>query len=457
MTEDKPKLISLHTTPSQESLDAVSFADSLSSIGCSMRNYFISLFSKASNHEPLTSLAPSDDDLQDENGTSNSHQNEDNTHEDIKSDPKTIENENSNENNTNTENLTEPPSESKPKDFNFTSSISHFLNDKFNIRKRLSSLADLVVPDFSPDPAMFRYSSSSDFGDLFGSKRGGEKFIDLYSIDDATNMIRNSPAGPALDKMGFHDWFIQFDLSDCFVHYAYLKSRSIADDSKFLGMLIIQKGDFKLKSPIANPAQSNSNGNGFDFVHENFPTDANILNIRWFALQNPLAHFSSRKPRLPGQRFPGTGLARIFFSIFCKQALQNKRDGIVNMPEHFHNAFLYEGFQFLNPDDEGEFQKMKADLREDIEQRGLAAVSWAIYLGFLRKGDNVSKWDPQEQLFPLSHKMQKYFHLSGYDDIVKSKLQQTEKYYIKWDEAESYCLSAIIEISSEDTHYTSKS
>lgn len=418
-------------SPSQESMDAVSFADSLASNECSMRSRFISLFSSA---------------LKKKNPKSDSTKNQ-------KSQSSTNSDDKQEADNSNEENVThandEDSSEDNKKEMNFTSTIAHYLIDKFNIGQRLYSLVDLVVPDFSPESTIF-HSPSSEIDDFFGTHRDGDKFLDLYSVNAATDLIKNSPIGPALEKLGFDDWYIEYDLSDCFMHYAYLRSKTFPDQSKFIGMMIVQKGEFKIKS-VTNRSNGNSNPiEGLAFVHDKFPQDCNMLNIRWFALQNPRGSFSSSRPRLPGQRFPGTGLARSCFSIFCDQAVKHNRDGIINVPEHFHNALLYEKFMFLNPVDEGEFEKMKNDLENDINERGLAAVSWAIYLGFLQKDGVVYKWDPHEQIFPLTKKLFKYFNSAGYKDIVKEKLKQTAKYSINWSEAEGYCLSAVIELSAQD-------
>ncbi|KAK8897121.1 hypothetical protein M9Y10_015055 [Tritrichomonas musculus] len=430
-------------SPSQESMDAVSFADSLASNECSMRSRFISLFTSAMQKK----AAPTNLDTG-KNQTNNTLS--DNKSNDDQDGPENVQN---NEE-VDVDKSKEVVVEDGKKEMNLTSSIAHFLKDKFNIGQRLSSLVDLVVPDFSPESTIF-HSPSAEIDDFFGTHRDGDKFLDLFSVEAATQLIKNSPIGPALEELGYDDWYIEYDLSDCFMHYAYLRSRSIPDQSKFLGMMIVQKGEFRLKSITNRPNTNSDLLDGLTFVHEKFPQDSKMLNIRWFALQNPRAHFSASKPRLPGQRFPGTGLARSCFSIFCDQALKNSRDGIINVPEHFHNALLYEKFMFLNPSDEGEFEKMKLDLDKDINERGISSVSWAIYLGFLRKNGELTKWDPHEQVFPLSKKLFKYFNSTGYKDIVKEKLKQKGKYSINWDEAEGYCLSAVIKFNSDSSENSS--
>lgn len=369
----------------QNAIDAVSFADSLSSLGCSMRQRFISIFSSA-----WQSVTKNE-------GDSNQ--------------------------------------------MNFTARISNFIDKNIRLRERLTSLVDYVVPDFKPENLVFESDLLG--SEVFGNQRGGSKFLDLYSEEEITSVIRNSGLGEVLSRTQFSDWYIEFDLSDCFVHYAYMRSRKLVEKEKYIGFLICQKGPFKLKS------ETQEDTPGQKFVHTKLPKNLNILNIRWFSLQNPYAKFSSKRPRLPGQNYPGTGLARECFKLMLMLANSKKRDGILNVPEHFHNAFLYENFMFLNPEDQGNFEKIGMDLAQDIKDRGLAAVSWAIYFGFLRCGDRQFKWGQYEQVYPLSAKLTKYFNSNEYKGKVKKTVNESEDFHILWDEAESYCLSAIINFSDE--------
>jgi len=391
-------------TDEKKTWDIMSFADSLSSIGCSMRDRFLESFSTAWEK------------IQDSIET--------------KSDEKPVSAEKD-----------EQVEEKKTGEMNFTSQFSSMFNifHGFNVRERISSLFDSLVPNFAPQDAIF--DEDSDLGDIFGSKRGGSKFIDQYSVEDLTELIEKSTLGKKLHQMGVDDWYIDLDLSDCFSHFGYLRSRSIPEKDKYFGFLIVQIGEFKLKA-------MEQKGRGFEVMEHYFQKPLNILNIRWFALQNPLGHFSPEKPRLPGQRYPGTGLARDAFLLLTNTSKKAGRDGIINTPEHFHNAFLYEGFFFLNPDDEGYFQRMKHDLSKDIQERGLAAVSWAIYLGFLKNSGNPVTWEGRNQAFPISNTMISYFQTPQYKDAAKDAFAKAGPFHIEWKEAESYCLSSLIEFSS---------
>jgi hypothetical protein len=366
-------------------VDAVSFADSLVSLGCAMRDHFVRLFSAAWERIPARPHV----------------------------------------------------------EMNFTAALSSFVRGTARFRDRVFSMADSVVLNFHPETNFFTEDESVD--DFFGAHRGGCKFIDRYTVEDVTQMINDCPLGEALHSAGIDDWYVEFDLSDCFLHYGYLRRQSLPERDKYIGFIIVQIGEFKIRPP--EPSESR----GLHVVHSKLHRELNVLNIRWFSLQNPSAEFSARRPRLPGQRYPGSGMARLAFALLRDQVAAHGRDGILNVPEHFHNAFLYEGFQFLNPEDEGRFLRISADLARDIQDKGIAAVSWAIYLGFLRCDGQLARWDPHEQIFPLSTAMQSYLKCPDYLEVVEAHKGACGHFEIMWEEAESYCLSAILEFSGDET------
>lgn len=84
-------------------------------------------------------------------------------------------------------------------------------------------------------------------------------------------------------------------------------------------------------------------------------------------------------------------MPEMLFNLILAMASSSNRDGMINTPEHFHNAFLYEGFMFLDAIDQAYFEKICEDLDKDIKEKGLAAVSWAIFLGFLRMNEKSYK------------------------------------------------------------------
>lgn len=307
----------------------------------------------------------------------------------------------------------------------------------FNLITHIAGFLSTLIPDFTPKS--FETDNFDDLSDLLGEKRGDDKFLNAYTVEDISKIIRKSSINTKLQKLGFSDWYIKFDLSDTYSHYGYIRSPRFPDRNQYIGFIIVHNGPFHLSISQKQPWS--------DFIKTRFPQNANMLAIRWFSLQNPLGSFTPQKPKLPGQLFPGSGFARDALSIFCKLAIAHHRDGISNVPEHFHNAYLYKGFLFLHPLEQGRFEKMKEDLETDIRTKSIGAVSWAVYLGFLYEDEKQIRWTPTEQVYPLSPRMLFYFNSSDFKMMVELGKSTAGHFSIRWDEAEKYCMSSILSSS----------
>jgi hypothetical protein len=318
----------------------------------------------------------------------------------------------------------------------FMSSFTLWLTQGLRIRERLHSIQSFCF--FKFDSPGFEFDGGDQIEDFFGSHRGGSKFLGHYCESDCEDLIRKSPAGAALQSQGITDWYVEFDLGDPFLHYAYIRRRSIPARDQYLGYLIVESSSFKYDRET-NPAAP-----GTEVVHSRFPLNSDILNIRWLSLQNPVGNFTPDRPRLPGQRYPGSKLGRTVLSLICELAEARGRDGLVNLPEHFHNAYLYENFKFLNPDDQGTFERMSCDLKSAIEEKGLAMVSWAIYLGFLRCGGQKVVWDLKEQILPLSKPLKGYFASKQYRAAVENRKRNSGPFTISWDQEETRTLTDVL-------------
>src|SRR5689334_1469499 len=56
----------------------------------------------------------------------------------------------------------------------------------------------------------------------------------------------------------------------------------------------------------------------------------------------------SHRAQLPGQRHPGLGVGNNIHDLLVFLSKSKKRDGLLNVPEHFHNGYLYilKGYYF---------------------------------------------------------------------------------------------------------------
>eukprot|EP01105_Mastigella_eilhardi_P015269 TRINITY_DN3479_c0_g1_i2.p1 TRINITY_DN3479_c0_g1~~TRINITY_DN3479_c0_g1_i2.p1 ORF type:complete len:464 (-),score=73.83 TRINITY_DN3479_c0_g1_i2:43-1434(-) len=175
-----------------------------------------------------------------------------------------------------------------------------------------------------------------------------------------------------------------------------------------------------------------------------------ILVVEWLRLQDPLQNFPPchGASALPGQLRPGLGIARELDAVLLHITRANSLDGLLNVPEHWHNAWLYSiadvPFYFLNPAIEGYTRRAAADLACDIQNYRLPAVAWAVASGFLREvsadanagtphGRYVS-WVSEEQVCPASHRLDEYFASTTYRDIL-DRAYRAVSFKIDWRHA----------------------
>lgn len=133
--------------------------------------------------------------------------------------------------------------------------------------------------------------------------------------------------------------------------------------------------------------------------------------MEYVYLQNPLAQFDARRPQLPNQRYPGLGIGKQFLQMIQSAAKRHGRDLIINRPEAFHNALMYNrhGLRYLSPHCQAYFELMLEDLGPAIEA-DFAGVSWAVYEGRLRFRGKPCKWPMWDQVSPVAESLARFIH-----------------------------------------------
>ncbi|ORX44353.1 hypothetical protein BCR36DRAFT_359867 [Piromyces finnis] len=177
----------------------------------------------------------------------------------------------------------------------------------------------------------------------------------------------------------------------------------------------------------------------------NVVPEMKITEIEWVCMQNPRGTFTTKRPQCPGQRFPGLKMGRKISNLMISLAKLKDRDGLCDTPEHFHNAAIYsqKGYMFINPAFHGYFVSLLFDLNKDMREHGLAAVSWAFKLGHVinRKTQKPEFWHPEEQIYPTSDRLNKYFISDQYLALVDHyRKVHLGRVYIDWEEAKE-CLA----------------
>lgn len=148
-----------------------------------------------------------------------------------------------------------------------------------------------------------------------------------------------------------------------------------------------------------------------------------LLAIDWILLQDPARTFSLQSPRLPGQKYPGLGIAEEVQELFLQACKRLHLDGILHWPNYYHIAAMaLKEYHFLNPKYEGRLLALK----EVLGEMELAPASRAVSENqmVLHDGRKV-EWQPAEQVRPISQNLKDYFDSRKY---IETALE--EKYYL---------------------------
>lgn len=249
--------------------------------------------------------------------------------------------------------------------------------------------------------------------DLFNAESGGRGhnfFLGFYSHKGFELIIKKYGIMETLKAKGFKNIEYKIDTSDPYIHKI-----TFYDNKRMLIEAVLKRETLTLDLPFYPKAD------GRRVV---------ILSIEWLSMQNPDVDFTLKRPRLPGQEYPGLGLASKAVELMMIAAWRLKLAGLLNKPQQYHNAYLYSKiFYYLNP----EHQALLTAISRDTKQYPLHKTAWAIEWGALM--DEVENkpfsWFASPQIVPLDRELKKAFNSWEYRRLVK---RLSEKYKFKINE-----------------------
>ncbi|TFH02743.1 MAG: hypothetical protein E4H13_01050 [Calditrichales bacterium] len=251
--------------------------------------------------------------------------------------------------------------------------------------------------------------SESDLFNLDLGKRGGDFFLGYFSPEGLKIALEKYGLFAEFRNHGFKDTICRIDTSDSFKHKICFYTESESPDN-ILVELVLRKSFFKLNMPF----ESRHNGKCF-----------RCLTIDWMAMQNPRGEFSPRRPRLPGQKYPGLGLSAVAVELLMITCWRLGLGGLVNFPGHYHNAFLYSKiFYYLDPVAQAKFIALK----ETFKEIPLDKLSWGIDWGCVTDLENglPFSWMVGEQLVPLEDSLKDIFRGRKYNNFVENKKSESK-------------------------------
>ncbi len=148
------------------------------------------------------------------------------------------------------------------------------------------------------------------------------------------------------------------------------------------------------------------------------PQPLALLVVQWVSLQHVHGTFTSERPQLPGQSYPGLGAGRRVYRFLWRMARELGKDGLSAFPMYYHNAVYYsEGFSYLDPRKQGELMA----LMRDLAPLPLNLASEGINRGRLLDGatGRIVDWNPGEMFASVSRRLGSYFAGREYQSEVK--------------------------------------
>lgn len=129
-----------------------------------------------------------------------------------------------------------------------------------------------------------------------------------------------------------------------------------------------------------------------------------LLRVEWLLMQNPRARFSERRPRLPGQAYPGLGFIDEVMGMLLSAAMRLGLDGVLFVPSHYHIALqAHAVLRFLSPEDAARFDA----LQEAVRGLDVSEASWAVEDRRVRiEGtDEPFVWSSMPMVLPLNERL----------------------------------------------------
>jgi hypothetical protein len=239
--------------------------------------------------------------------------------------------------------------------------------------------------------------TNDDVFDQLADKKGPILWLGHYTEDDIRSLLEKFELLPALKAQGFSEITLTLEPVDRFVQALKIFAATPSAENLL--------AEFRLRE--------------VSFSHSRLVTEAplRMLQIEWLMLQNPQAKFTAARPRLPGQRHPGLGVAKRALQLLLHLAAEHKLAGVLNFPEFFHNAYFYlEYFYYCDPRLKG----IVLALRRDMFELSLAELSWAIYLNCVidAKTGQTFEWQADALVLPLDEEMKKHFSSAEYEQVV---------------------------------------
>jgi len=190
-------------------------------------------------------------------------------------------------------------------------------------------------------------------------KDAGRRFLDFYGDEGLWTAFRRYGFLDALSRRGWTDLAIETH-ARAERHTLLLSGRAESGEMTRLMDLVVRRDRLRV---------------------EDLESSYEVLTVDWLSLRDPSASFTDERMRLPGQDCPGLGVGERVLEMLYRVVDRLDLDGLLTVPEHFHNAVLYaRELPYVDPWYQGQLDALNALL---FEREGLsfAQAAWAVHWG----------------------------------------------------------------------------
>ena len=157
-------------------------------------------------------------------------------------------------------------------------------------------------------------------------------YLGVFPETEVRRALKKYGVESALAKKGIAPWTLTLHLEDPFAHRLVISVPHEGEQAAVVDTTVKRTRRSLPLAPELGPFEA--------------------LEIQWLELSNPQISFSTARPPLPGQRFPGLGLAREALALQQAIARRLRLEALVTTPRWLHNAVLYlrAGYRAMDPD-----------------------------------------------------------------------------------------------------------
>lgn len=258
-----------------------------------------------------------------------------------------------------------------------------------------------------------RFDLSRDVECSFGSRAAssacGELFLNRYDSGDILDLLDDVGLTAHLKGKGFTGAAVDIDRDDAGIHHLRLYGDYI-DRKNLLITLRISEFPYILDRATLTGARG--------------ALQMQLFVLEWLQSGNPREQFGENDVPLPGQDIPPLGAVPYLMEVLRRFGVMEHKDGIMDTPAHLHGAVMYSReFLFVDPVHEGILRA----LVRDLTTYGLCDMSWGMATGTIIETNSGlrQRFNPSQQIFPLSVLSKRYFNSLRYRkrvrDIMKRK------------------------------------